>query len=147
MSVAVCFYCGEVAGSLDHVVPLSRVDELSAQEMYLRAELDRLTVPSCQQCNSILQDTLQESLADRFAHLKRVLERRLGADLRCVLTSADLDGMRPRFAALMRRYMLRRDIARRRLAWPMPLIESLPPDVSVATVLAAARRLRRRRAA
>ena len=136
----VCFYCGELASVLDHVVPLSRSGDVSTEELYLRSDLDRLTVPACRECNNLLADTLQESLQERFLFLKSRLERRLSKQLSCVLTENDLIGMRPAFKSLMRKGMQARDLAKRRLAWPMADIDTLPPDQSVSVILGMARR-------
>ena len=68
-----CFYCGAQADTLDHVPPVSRVSDYQAlgleREQYWK-------VPCCRECNSLLSDSLQETLIEREAYLKWTLEKR-----------------------------------------------------------------------
>ena len=69
----ICVYCGMPADTRDHAPPLSRVSDYESfnleQEFYL-------LVPCCSSCNSILGDSLQETILQRIEHLKDRLSSR-----------------------------------------------------------------------
>lgn len=76
-----CYYCGEPAGTIDHVVPKSMIKTLNILED--KSVYDKLinpnrtlTVPSCLECNVLLSNSYQDTLADRKAELKRRLIKR-----------------------------------------------------------------------
>jgi len=75
-----CFYCGEPASTIDHVPPISRVDDYRAFK--LRHEF-YLKVPCCKECNSTLQDSLQMHIIDRTIKAHELLERRYKKHLKC----------------------------------------------------------------
>lgn len=67
-----CFYCGEMASSIDHVPPISRVSDYESfgldEEVYIK-------VPCCRECNGLLGSSLQESVEDRIEHSKDLLAK------------------------------------------------------------------------
>lgn len=71
---AMCVYCGDPADTVDHVPPLSRVDDYRSlgpcRERYL-------LVKSCSPCNAPLGDSVQASLLERVEYLKERLSARL----------------------------------------------------------------------
>jgi len=73
-----CFYCGDPADTVDHYPPVSRVNDYRAlgnrYETYI-------TVSCCSQCNSILGNTLQDTLLERAEVAKTMLEKKLKKDL------------------------------------------------------------------
>lgn len=75
-----CYYCGQIANTVDHVIPKStliKLDSLEDSETTLSILGRRkLTVPSCRECNCLLSDSIQESLTERKAYLKRKLRKR-----------------------------------------------------------------------
>ena len=73
-----CTYCGEPAEVRDHAYPASRVPELCPEGM-------RLLVPSCDECNGLLGDSMHETLSDRRAAAQRLL----GGRYRKVLAQPD----------------------------------------------------------
>lgn len=78
-----CVYCGEPADQLDHVPPLTRVDDYKAlgiaKEIYI-------TVPCCGDCNSSLSNSLQDNIFERIDHLKSKLYKKYAKS-----TSAEWD--------------------------------------------------------
>ena len=68
-----CVYCGQPADSLDHVPPLSRVDDYRAlglvREMYL-------LVPACRDCNALAGSTLQATFPERVEYVKDEITRK-----------------------------------------------------------------------
>lgn len=73
----VCVYCGDPADSIDHVPPISRVDDYRALGM--RYE-EYLLVKSCMDCNSILKDDLHRDIFERIEVLKYRLKRKIKKD-------------------------------------------------------------------
>lgn len=76
-----CYYCGETADSVDHVVPQSMLRTLSTlEDEYTSAILARhgrrMTVPACIECNVLLGNKYFITLAERKAHLKQRLRVR-----------------------------------------------------------------------
>ena len=108
-----CFYCGANNGiGFDHVPPITRVDDYMAfglaNEIYVK-------VPACEQCNSLLGNSLQVTILDRVEFLKQRLRRKLARDLRCKVDFNDTRHMGPRLKAVIRAAIERRDIAEARL--------------------------------
>lgn len=73
-----CFYCGEFECDLDHVPPTSRYhDFIGIYDSHMP-----LLVPSCKECNSLLGNTLQKDIYDRFEECKKKLTKKLSRYLR-----------------------------------------------------------------
>lgn len=73
-----CFYCGEVADTVDHVPPISMYYDYMA----LYDEHKPIMVPSCRECNTLLGDSLQSNIYERFGELKKRLTKQLMKYLR-----------------------------------------------------------------
>lgn len=74
-----CFYCGMPADTVDHFPPVSRVHDYRSLGLLHETYV---TVSSCKECNSILADSLQETLIDRVEALKNKLQKRLKKHLK-----------------------------------------------------------------
>ena len=68
-----CFYCGEVADTIDHCPPISKID---AYRMIGLEREEYLRVKCCRECNALLGDSLQDDILDRERHLKGRMERK-----------------------------------------------------------------------
>ena len=75
-----CYYCGQPASTIDHVIPKSILKQLTTLE---DAEITHailrkraLKVSACRECNCLLSDSLQDSLTDRKQYLKQKLRKR-----------------------------------------------------------------------
>jgi hypothetical protein len=82
-----CYYCGEPAGSVDHVVPQSMLEMLrimgdDAVSSVLARHGRRMTVPCCMECNSVLGNKYFDTLEKRKAHLKQRMRQRYKKILR-----------------------------------------------------------------
>jgi len=69
-----CIYCGQPADTIDHVPPVSRIDDYRAMDKVRELFV---TVHCCRQCNNILGNSLQPTIIDRCEYLKDKLARRM----------------------------------------------------------------------
>lgn len=76
-----CVYCGQPADTLDHCPPLSRIDDY--ESLGLQREL-YLTIASCNQCNRMASDSLQDNIFERIDHVKDRLSKKLKRHLKRV---------------------------------------------------------------
>lgn len=81
-----CTYCGEAADTMDHVPPISRVDDYRALNM--KHEL-YLKVACCKSCNSRLGNSLQNTLLDRISVAKSFLEKKYKKELKVAVFTKD----------------------------------------------------------
>jgi hypothetical protein len=77
----VCFYCGEPAETIDHVVPQSMIQDLRIldDEAVATALIHRnrvMEVDCCSDCNSRLGSTYSRNLDERRELLKGLLRRK-----------------------------------------------------------------------
>jgi len=76
----ICYYCGQRADCVDHVIPKSALRQLAAlgdEAITKRIIRNRaLKVWCCHECNCLLSDSLQESLPERKAYLKAKLKKK-----------------------------------------------------------------------
>jgi len=118
-----CYYCGLPAESTDHVVPQSMLDDwirLGDLEDYDLAtgRGRRLTVPSCQQCNSMLGGKYDPTLGDRKMRVKVRLRKKYERVLATPdWTPEQLATLGPRLRGHVERAIRMRDLVRRRIAW------------------------------
>lgn len=73
-----CYYCGQPATDLEHVIPRSVLRKLSGSPG-VKQELIRgrvLTVRSCHECNMLVGASVQETLIERKEYLKDRLRKR-----------------------------------------------------------------------
>lgn len=73
-----CVYCGDPATVKDHCPPISRVDDYKS--LGLKRE-SYFLVSSCEHCNGILSDSLQESIFKRIEEAKDLLEKKFKKSL------------------------------------------------------------------
>ena len=73
-----CFYCGSIASQEDHVPPVTRISDYKA----LWDKHIPLLVPSCAECNSLLDDSIQPDLYQRFDYAKVLLTKKIGKYIR-----------------------------------------------------------------
>lgn len=72
----VCFYCGDVAESLDHVPPINIVAEYGYKTFRDRG-VPLLLVPCCAECNSALGSRSLNTVADRIDYLLNYYARKI----------------------------------------------------------------------
>jgi len=76
----VCYYCGQQADSIDHVIPQAVLRELSALgDEYVTKEMlgkRALKVWACRECNSLAGCSLQDSLPERRDFVKKKLRKK-----------------------------------------------------------------------
>ena len=76
----VCYYCGQRADSVDHVIPKSMLRQLAAlgdaqiTKTVLRKRA--LKVWACRECNCLASDSFQDSLVERRNFVKAKLRKR-----------------------------------------------------------------------
>jgi hypothetical protein len=118
-----CYYCGEPATSIDHVIPQTMLRALATLEdedvtAVLVRFNRRLTVPCCGECNSSLSNSYQDTLAKRKAELKRRMRRRYRRLLRMPEWSdRELSQLHGRLRDWVIASVVKREIILRRLAY------------------------------
>ncbi len=82
----ICYYCGQEANTIDHVIPRSLLKHLAAigDAKITDSILGRriLKVPACKECNCLLSDSVQNTVQERKKYLKTKLKRRYQKILR-----------------------------------------------------------------
>lgn len=121
-----CFYCGEIAGTVDHVVPRSMLRDLRVLgDAAVTAELIHrnrvMEVDCCLECNSRLGPAYSVNLSERRALLKRLLRKKY----RRLLDMPDWDDAEiGRMGETLQQVILgrlaKRDVIRRRLLYDGP---------------------------
>ena len=92
-----CVYCGDPADTIDHVPPLSRVDDYRS----LRLEKETyLLVRSCRECNAVLGESLQTSVLERYELAKEKIALKAKPS-KAMWTEEDMAELGPN----MRRYV------------------------------------------
>lgn len=121
--VARCYYCGEPAGTTDHVVPqamlsiLRTLGDQAVDDVLVRFGR-RLTVPACLECNVVLSNSYQDTLAKRKAELKRRLKRRYQVILRTPdWSDRELSQLGDRLQQAVIGAIVKRDVILRRLRY------------------------------
>lgn len=121
--VARCYYCGEPAGSVDHVVPQSMLEMLrimgdDAVSAILARHGRRMTVPCCMECNSVLGNKYFDTLEKRKNYLKRRMRQRYKKILRTPdWSDRELSQLGDRLQEYVITAIVRRDIILRRLRY------------------------------
>jgi len=72
-----CVYCGDPADTIDHVPPISRVDDYRA---LFRGRETFLLVKCCKPCNTMLANELQADIFERIDAVKYRLKRKIRRD-------------------------------------------------------------------
>ena len=115
-----CYYCGELATTVDHVPPLSARPNILA--FGLAGRYPFTEVPACRDCNCCgLNDRALWTLASRRRFVKQWLRRRYRKYLRIPEWDESEIG---RLGPAMQRYVLHglamKEQIERRLAWGIP---------------------------
>ena len=80
IDVSLCYYCGEIANGIDHVIPqvvIKTYEATQDKELLKKLYGDRvLKVPACKECNCLLGATIQPTLRARKSILKEKLRKR-----------------------------------------------------------------------
>jgi len=116
VSVA-CFYCGDMANTEDHTLPLIALQSLLSTNA--QPSKDKfIVVPACWQCNSILGDRVFPTLGMRKTFVKHALRKRFKKILRLPIWHEDeLRELGPTLrSAVVQGIALQRKI-KERLAW------------------------------
>ena len=76
----VCYYCGQSADSIDHVIPQYLLRQLVALgDMEITKDILRqraLKVWACRECNCLLGSSFQDSLVERKQFVKEKLKKK-----------------------------------------------------------------------
>lgn len=121
--IACCYYCGEPAGSVDHVVPQSMLQTLrvlgdDAVSAILARHGRRMTVPCCRECNSVLSNKYFDTLEKRRTHLKQRMRQRYRKILRMPdWSDRELSQLGDRLQEAVIGALVKRDIILRRLRY------------------------------
>lgn len=121
--VSRCYYCGEPAGAVDHVVPQSMLQTLrimgdDAVSAILARHGRRMTVPCCGECNSVLGNKYFDTLEKRKKHLKTRMRQRYKKLLRMPdWSDRELSQLGPRMQEYVIAAVVKRDIILRRLRY------------------------------
>lgn len=83
-NTGVCFYCGEYSILLDHYPPITKAE-------YYDTSADFMLIPSCKECNSLLSDSVQDSLIDRVNYIKSKLAKRYSGLIKANHTDDELE--------------------------------------------------------
>lgn len=121
--VELCYYCGAIANSVDHVIPrkvlkmLADLNDVNTQRL-MKNDKRILKVRSCRECNSLLGCTYQNTLEDR----KRLLKERLRKKYKKILATPDwsdqdLEELGHTLRSHILEAMHRKEIIKRRLKW------------------------------
>lgn len=120
----VCFYCGQAADSIDHVVPKSLLRDLADDPQAKALLIARgriLEVDCCRQCNSLLGSDYDQTLAERKARLRQRLRRRYARLLNMPdWTDSELGHMGRYLQQYILAHSAQRDWVRERLAYEGP---------------------------
>lgn len=116
-----CIYCGLPAVTFDHVPPISRVDDYRA--MQLESEV-YLLVPSCNQCNSLLSNSLQENIICRMDTLKIKLKRKLNKHIMDIeWTDSEIAALGPNLKTTIKKAIAMHRLAQQRLTYEPDILD------------------------
>ncbi len=86
-----CVYCGDPADTMDHVPPISRVEDYRAIR---HGREDYLLVKSCRPCNSLLGSDVHSDIFERIEALKyRLIKKMKGNDSALQWSDEELKGL------------------------------------------------------
>lgn len=112
-----CFYCGGFDYALDHVPPVTRYHDF----MGIYDSHTPLLVPSCDQCNGLLGNSLQKDVYERFDECKKKLTKKLSKYLRYELLwdedELEYAGFTGEFSKFSKAVLKEVRTAKDRLAW------------------------------
>lgn len=115
-----CYYCGALATSEDHTIPVAMLNNIGLMPSLERPEID--IVPACQSCNSMLGDRYFPSMRDRTEFVKIRLVQRHAELIRAPFWSDDeLDSLRGGMKANVQRKQWQRDEIVERILYGLTL--------------------------
>ena len=115
-----CYYCGSVADTVDHVVPR----HLLASAGNVGLDLSKVmririwTVAACRECNVLIGGAVFRTLPERVAYLKTKLRKRYKKWLKLpAWTEEEIAELGPRAQDDVRAALRVQTAARQRIAW------------------------------
>lgn len=115
MFITPCTYCGDIATTVDHVVPRVYIGRFEPSE---RRRLRLQTVPACHECNSVLGAQVFRSLTERGEYVRAWIAKRYAPALRMPdWSDAELAGMSADFQREIRARLQYRENVKRRVEW------------------------------
>lgn len=122
-----CVYCGIPAESLDHVPPLSLTNMLNDRA---KEKLDFLKLPSCGECNSVLNDSPILSVSERRGKVRAHYKKKYRSALNMPKWDEDeLAELDPCMADEIRQASKRAEWVKARITWMPPKdIDDLSAD-------------------
>jgi hypothetical protein len=118
-----CFYCGDPADTVDHVVPQSLIDSArnSGDEALLELVQERrrrMTVPACRECNGLAGAKYHQTLDERTRFIQGRLARKHAKVLSMPdWTDSEFTDMADLLRNLIIARLIERDHVRRRLRY------------------------------
>lgn len=94
-----CFYCGDIAGTIDHCPPISFCDVTDAR-WFREQKINFYTVQCCEHCNNGLSNRALFTLQERAQYILRRLE--IEAEKFVIWTEDEMEEMSPMFRRMIR---------------------------------------------
>ena len=129
--VRVCYYCGVLADTVDHVVPRHLLERAGAAGISLAAvyRVRLWEVPACRECNCLIGGAIFKTIKERVAYVKMRIRKRYSRLLRMPQwTEEELEEVGPGMRGFVANAQARRQYIRDRLAWRPSA--AFAPDVS-----------------
>ena len=95
-----CFYCNDPAECLDHVPPLSLIDNMPYKERK-RFGIPAALVPCCDECNRILGDRVLVNVEDRLLYLESYYDKYLNRQ-KSMWTNDEIEELGPSLQDMVR---------------------------------------------
>lgn len=90
-----CYYCGEFADTIEHVPPVSRIEERSIAE-WKASGIDIFTVRCCSHCNSMLGAKRLLTIEERLAYIENQLTKKYERESK-LWSASEIAEMSPEF--------------------------------------------------
>lgn len=113
-----CFYCGDLAGTVDHCPPLSFCDSKD-NKWFNNKKIKLLKVRACINCNMMLGDRPLLTLMDRADYVRRKLE--LKAEKAIIWTKDEINEMSAMFQKMINGKKTQQDILLQRIRFAQQL--------------------------
>lgn len=112
--LSACYYCGQVAETVDHVPPKTLRDRMTSEGIAFKA----VEVAACKECNSALGPRPLLTLPARKDFVKAWIRRRYRRYLAIAhWPDDDLAELGPNLSGYVRASIVKRAIIKDRLAW------------------------------
>ncbi len=108
-----CLYCGEPSDCKDHQPPISKIENIS----HLHGQVEYALIPSCNECNSLLSDSMTATIQDRFTLCKELLSKKYSKQLNATVTERDTYGLKGRLKKQCEAYDKAAKIIRKRISF------------------------------